>query len=332
MSSDRPAPCQHPLAPLCAARGFRGVPRSRGGRPKRTPGQCLPDNLHRATAQPQLNALARGRRESGLRNRWNSRAALLDGPARAVRTDRWSPPRWTRCGMRDGSWRVASPDDDPAGHTDADRHAVFALGLQEETVWFGQAEISADEVGEMGQEAGSVSEPRRTRGSRLARARRACLTTPAPGRSSIAPSSTPASSSSPPADLVGTSGLPTRGVHETVHPTSSGCGVPRRPVVRITRYGAGPPREDYRFAPGSRSKTFVGPGFCICSKGEEPSGGRNTATSTGLLAGVPLTPVVADCRFLGKGGRLAVRGDYAAPIAEGQPRRWRRFGRRLGQA
>jgi ribosomal protein S18 acetylase RimI-like enzyme len=42
--------------------------------------------------------------------------------------------------------------------TDADRAAVFALGVHEETVWFGQAEISAEEVGEWVDEEGGVNE------------------------------------------------------------------------------------------------------------------------------------------------------------------------------
>lgn len=42
--------------------------------------------------------------------------------------------------------------------TDADRDAVLALGVQEETVWFGQAEISAEEVGEWVDDEGGVSQ------------------------------------------------------------------------------------------------------------------------------------------------------------------------------
>ena len=42
--------------------------------------------------------------------------------------------------------------------TDADRGAVLALGVQEETVWFGQAEISAEEVGEWVDDEGGVSQ------------------------------------------------------------------------------------------------------------------------------------------------------------------------------
>jgi ribosomal protein S18 acetylase RimI-like enzyme len=41
--------------------------------------------------------------------------------------------------------------------TDADPDVVFALGVQEETVWFGQAEISAEEVGEWVDDEGGVS-------------------------------------------------------------------------------------------------------------------------------------------------------------------------------
>ncbi|MEA2212893.1 MAG: hypothetical protein QOF83_2841 [Solirubrobacteraceae bacterium] len=41
--------------------------------------------------------------------------------------------------------------------TDADRDVVFALGVQEEIVWFGQAEISPGEVGEWVDDEGGVS-------------------------------------------------------------------------------------------------------------------------------------------------------------------------------
>jgi ribosomal protein S18 acetylase RimI-like enzyme len=40
--------------------------------------------------------------------------------------------------------------------TDADRDTVFALGVQEETVWFGRAEISTGEVGEWVDDEGGV--------------------------------------------------------------------------------------------------------------------------------------------------------------------------------
>ena len=41
--------------------------------------------------------------------------------------------------------------------TDGDRDAVLALGVAEEVVWFGQAEVSADEVGEWVDEEGGLA-------------------------------------------------------------------------------------------------------------------------------------------------------------------------------
>src|SRR3954470_3026572 len=41
--------------------------------------------------------------------------------------------------------------------TDGDREAVFALGVAEEAVWFGAAEISAEEVGEWVDDEGGVA-------------------------------------------------------------------------------------------------------------------------------------------------------------------------------
>jgi mycothiol synthase len=38
-----------------------------------------------------------------------------------------------------------------------DRHAIFALGVAEEAAWFGQAEISAEEIGEWIEEEGGVA-------------------------------------------------------------------------------------------------------------------------------------------------------------------------------
>src|SRR5437763_1781519 len=42
--------------------------------------------------------------------------------------------------------------------TDGDRDAVLALGVAEEAVWFGEAEIGADEVGEWIDGEGGVAE------------------------------------------------------------------------------------------------------------------------------------------------------------------------------
>lgn len=42
--------------------------------------------------------------------------------------------------------------------TDDDRKAVFALGLQEEIVWFGQAEIGVEDIGDWVDEEGGVSQ------------------------------------------------------------------------------------------------------------------------------------------------------------------------------
>src|SRR4051794_39032943 len=41
--------------------------------------------------------------------------------------------------------------------TDADRDAVLALGVAEEAVWFGEAESSADEVGEWIDDEGGLA-------------------------------------------------------------------------------------------------------------------------------------------------------------------------------
>jgi ribosomal protein S18 acetylase RimI-like enzyme len=41
--------------------------------------------------------------------------------------------------------------------TDADRHAVLALGVAEEAAWFGEAEVSAEEVGEWVDDEGGVT-------------------------------------------------------------------------------------------------------------------------------------------------------------------------------
>src|SRR3954462_944422 len=41
--------------------------------------------------------------------------------------------------------------------TDGDRDAVFALGVAEEAVWFGAAELSAEEVGEWVDDEGGVA-------------------------------------------------------------------------------------------------------------------------------------------------------------------------------
>ena len=41
--------------------------------------------------------------------------------------------------------------------TGSDRDAVLALGVAEEAAWFGQAEISAEEVGEWIDEEGGVA-------------------------------------------------------------------------------------------------------------------------------------------------------------------------------
>jgi ribosomal protein S18 acetylase RimI-like enzyme len=40
---------------------------------------------------------------------------------------------------------------------DGDRHAIFALGVAEEAAWFGQAEITAEEIGEWIEEEGGVA-------------------------------------------------------------------------------------------------------------------------------------------------------------------------------
>src|SRR5947209_7512865 len=40
---------------------------------------------------------------------------------------------------------------------DGDRDAIFALGVAEEAAWFGQAEISAEEIGEWIEEEGGVA-------------------------------------------------------------------------------------------------------------------------------------------------------------------------------
>jgi hypothetical protein len=50
--------------------------------------------------------------------------------------------------------------------TDADRDPVFALGVQEETVWFGQAELSTGEVGEWVDDEGGVRRGEAGRGGR----------------------------------------------------------------------------------------------------------------------------------------------------------------------
>ena len=40
---------------------------------------------------------------------------------------------------------------------DGDRDAIFALGVAEEAAWFGQAEITAEEIGEWIEEACGVA-------------------------------------------------------------------------------------------------------------------------------------------------------------------------------
>src|SRR3954447_796842 len=42
--------------------------------------------------------------------------------------------------------------------TDADRNAIFALGVAEEAAWFGEPEVDAKEVGEWVDEEGGVAQ------------------------------------------------------------------------------------------------------------------------------------------------------------------------------